>query len=512
MLERSRHIFSLARMTMHLKNFVRRLMSRSEQTALTRLFLITLNMFPVTRAFFLAKKGEITRPLQLLTFSTFWNKHALLLRERLADMDSVLKRPIALESSMENVKTLKPFNGNVLFAFHSLGAYDPSGYASRSVSMLNALKKTNINAYPVIRPGYPWDLAKHRDLPKVSYLEYQCAVFRLFPDSPATLHSPESKYIEVYADLICRYAAGKDISVLHAASNYLNGIAVAQAGSREGIMSVYELRGLWHLTRAFSDPEYMKTEHYSYIEKRELEACSSVDKVITLSEAMADWLTARGINREKITVVGNATFTPQCGSPELSGSTIRKKFGIPADAFVVGYLGSIVEYEGLDLLIHAHVDMPELSRPYLLIVGSGKVENSLKDLVKRLGSSDRVIFAGRAHANEVSSYYYAMDVVALPRKEHLLTRLVPAIKPFEVVAHGKPLMVSSALSDALRGTLPMQNYLVVDFTDRTSFSIALEQVKNTKTLIPPPTWEDRAQEVVSVYKQSMEHDQRCDVW
>jgi glycosyltransferase involved in cell wall biosynthesis len=459
----------------------------------------------MTRAFLLAKKGEIARPLRLLEFGTWWNRDASLLNERLADMDRVLKQPQARAHPIEQPRELKSFNGNALFAFHSLGAYDPSGYASRSVSMVNALQKANVNIYAVVRPGYPWDLANHRVSPRLDQLDYQGSVFGLFPDSPVTLHSPESRYIEVYADLICRQIEGKDISVLHAASNYLNGIAVARAGNRAGIKSVYELRGLWHLTRAFSDPDYAKTEHYRYVEKRELEACLLVDQVITLSDAMADWLEARGIAREKITVVGNAIFSPECESSGRSGCSVREKLGIPEGACVVGYLGSIVEYEGLDLLIYAHAAMPKISRPYLLIVGGGKVESALKDLAKRIGTSDRVIFSGRVTKNEVSSYYYAMDVVALPRKDDLLTRLVPAIKPFEVVAHNKPLLVSSALSNALRGTLPEEAYTVVDFADSQSFSIALEGVKNNLGHLPAPTWDDRAQEVINVYKKSSCH-------
>ena len=95
--------------------------------------------------------------------------------------------------------------------------------------------------------------------------------------------------------------------MIHAASNYLNGAAAAAAGRASGITTIYEVRGLWHLTRAFSEPGYDRTEHYRYCERREVAACAAVDHVITLSGGLRRWLIERGIPETKISVVGNAT-------------------------------------------------------------------------------------------------------------------------------------------------------------------------------------------------------------
>src|SRR5690606_29697370 len=104
-------------------------------------------------------------------------------------------------------------------------------------------------------------------------------------------------------------------------------------------------------------------------------------------------------------------------------------------------------------------------RPKVLIVGHGREESALKSLVLRLGLANYVIFSGRIPRSDVTEHYLAMDIIALPRKSHLLTRLVPAIKPYEVAAHRRPMFISDSLRMAIDGTLDESFYTVVDFDD-----------------------------------------------
>ncbi|WP_176442094.1 glycosyltransferase family 4 protein [Zobellella denitrificans] len=425
------------------------------------------------------------------------------LKLRLADMKSYLDNYHFTDiESREGKGICKPYNGNVVCVFHSCGAYDPSGYASRSSALIEALKHQGVNVHAVVRPGYPWDLPKHNFKLKCESKEYHGISFTFFPRSPVTLYSPESDYIDSYAEQLCNYAEAKDVSVFHAASNYLNGIAVAKAGRKLGVKSIYELRGLWHITKAFSVQGYESSEHYQYVEKRELEACIAVDHVVTLSEAMAEWLAEKGVCRNKISVVGNATFLPKQIDEDQVREKVRERYGIPFDAKVIGYLGSLVEYEGLDLLIQLHARTIEKKRPYLLIVGGGKQDISLKKLAKSLGAENRVIFTGRVDSKDVSAYYLAMDAVALPRKDHLLTRLVPAIKPFEVMAHNRPLLISRPLAQALGDTVPKSGYRVVDFEQAPCLFDVLSSVVYESNNNRVPTWQSRALELLNVYKKT----------
>jgi glycosyltransferase involved in cell wall biosynthesis len=460
-------------------------------------------LHPVLRAAREAKRGHIRSALAMLERASPRFAEAVRLRERLADMATFCE---AFDGgalpTVPRATVRAAFNHRVLFALHSCGAFDPSGYASRSVALISALKSRGVVPVITTRPGYPWDLAHHRDTPKSSDVEYRGLQFHLEPQPEATLRDPESRYIEAYASRLQALARAHQVSVIHAASNYLNGAAAAAAGQATGIPSIYELRGLWHLTRAFSEPGYDRTEHFHYCERRELAACAAVDHVITLSDGLRQWLVERGIAADKISIVGNAAHVPG-GSEhdrQQAALAVRERHRIPTSARVIGYLGAIVEYEGLDALIRAHARTPQTHRPFLLIVGGGKQEAALHHLVSELGTGRQVVYAGRVSPDEVPAHYAAMDAVMLPRRDHILTRLVPAIKPFEVLAHGRPLFVSPVLAQALADTLP-NGYHVLDLDSVGRLDRILDDLPQAGPAVQVPTWDDRAELMRACYQR-----------
>jgi glycosyltransferase involved in cell wall biosynthesis len=460
-----------------------------------------LSLHPETRAAALVQQGHLTAALTLLRCRKRLSDMGQRLLERTEDALGILSGPA--QAPPARMQPTLPFNGRVLFALHSCGAFDPSGYASRSVALISALVARGVMPIITIRPGYPWDLANHRNTPKCAEVHHGGLRFQLVPDADATIHRPESIYIDTYARHLIQLALAHDVSIIHAASNYLNGTAAAQAGRTLGITSIYEVRGLWHLTRAFGKPGYAKTEHYRYCEMREIAACQQVDHVITLSDGLRQWLIERSIAANKISVVGNAAHllpSVPCASV-LSGTAVRERLGIPASAKVIGYLGTLVEYEGLDILLYAHARTPEAHRPYLLFVGSGKHEVVLRKLAKTLGTRSKVIFAGRVSADQVSAHYAAMDALILPRRDDILTRLVPAIKPFEILAHGRILFVSPPLAQALGDTLP-DGYAVIDLESLDRLDSLLTADVAAQIDIAVPTWDDRAEEVLALYRRA----------
>ena len=123
-------------------------------------------------------------------------------------------------------------------------------------------------------------------------------------------------------------------------------------------------------------------------------------------------------------------------------------------------------------------------------------------MVSTLGTTSRVVFAGRVSPDEVPAHYAAMDAVVLPRRDDILTRLVPAIKPFEVLAHRRPLFVSAALAQALGDTLP-SGYRVLDIDTLDSLDRILDGGSGC-TQVRIPDWGDRADAVMALYRQISE--------
>ena len=179
---------------------------------------------------------------------------------------------------------------------------------------------------------------------------------------------------------------------------------------------------------------------------------------------------------------------------------MRRRHGIAQDAPVVGYLGSLVAYEGIDTLLRAHARTPPGRRPHVLIVGSGSHEKTLRRLARELGTLSKVVFAGHVTANLVASHFAAMDAVFLPRKDDQLTRLVPALKPFEALAQRRPVFVSPALAQALGSTL-LGGFHVLDLEAVDDLSTVLEQSDPVHLDAQVPTWDDRAHTLTRLYER-----------
>jgi len=98
-------------------------------------------------------------------------------------------------------------------------------------------------------------------------------------------------------------------------------------------------------------------------------------------------------------------FQPADGHPEL-----RARLGIPATAFVVGYVGHLRPEKNPTRLIDALalLDDPTV---HALVLGDGPERAAVEAAIERHGLADRVHLLG--HQDEPAGYYRAMDAFAL---------------------------------------------------------------------------------------------------
>ena len=122
---------------------------------------------------------------------------------------------------------------------------------------------------------------------------------------------------------------------------------------------------------------------------------------------------------------------------------------------MIGYIGSLVSYEGLDLLISS---LPWFNKARikfkLLIVGDGAYMEKLQDLTNNLGLTDLVLFTGRVPHEEVERYYSIVDIAPFPRLPPV-TEMVSPLKLFEAMAMEKAVIASDV--HALTEIVQMKN-------------------------------------------------------
>jgi PEP-CTERM/exosortase A-associated glycosyltransferase len=230
--------------------------------------------------------------------------------------------------------------------------------------------------------------------------------------------------------------------VIHAHSPVLNAIPALRAGRQFGIPVVYEVRALWE--DAAVDHGTARHGGLRYRLSRALEtyALRRADAVTTICEGLRREIIARGIAPDRITVIPNAVDVEAFKFGKEPDEELRAQLGLEGK-LLVGFVGSFYAYEGLDLLLGA---LPRIlaERPEIrvLLVGGGPQEEQLKDLARRLGVADKVIFAGRVAHAEVHRYYGLIDLLAYPRRSMRLTELVTPLKPLEAMAQGQLLVAS----------------------------------------------------------------------
>lgn len=99
----------------------------------------------------------------------------------------------------------------------------------------------------------------------------------------------------------------------------------------------------------------------------------------------------------------------------LDKKTLRKKYGIPVQGFVIGSVGRLHFIKNFDLLIKIFDAYKKHSSDdvYLAIVGNGPEEGNLKKLIFELGVVNNVFLIGNVAHKEVYEFYKMIDIFML---------------------------------------------------------------------------------------------------
>lgn len=273
-------------------------------------------------------------------------------------------------------------------------------------------------------------------------------------------------------------------SILHAQSDFFNALIIDVVGKAYGIPTVYESRGFWEeswLSRTITANQWgEKAESlfsmyglpaaYTLRKHAEEVARLQPDHVFTLAEVMRDHIltSADGlIPGDGVSIVPNAVeaenFPVQAPNDDL-----KREIGIPDDAVVIGYISSIVEYEGIDTLLDAyHMARAHTGRSIcLLLVGDGDYLPTLKAHAESQGIQD-VFFTGRVPHEQVLDYYGLIDLFVVPRKASQVSDLVTPLKPFEAFSTGRAVVLSDvgALKEIARQSDAVELFRAGDAED-----------------------------------------------
>lgn len=176
-------------------------------------------------------------------------------------------------------------------------------------------------------------------------------------------------------------------------------------------------------------------------EKRNLSLASAI---ITVSDAMKDYLIARGADPLKVYVIRNAADKEMF---RAIGPSNNKK---PDSEIILGHVSSFANWYRIDILIRAFALVNKIyPKARLFIIGDGPSRNKLEILVGKLDISDSIIFMGKKPQNE------ALDILAGQVDIAISTNISwygSPTKIFEYGMLGKPVIAfrTRAISEVIR--------------------------------------------------------------
>jgi glycosyltransferase involved in cell wall biosynthesis len=358
---------------------------------------------------------------------------------------ALLREGLTLPSLKRDVNYSPTPNTGLYFLHNSL-PWDSQGYATRSHSIIKSLNSRGWKISGITRLGYPFD--RHTNTPAsqipdiseidgVTYYRMGRKIGRI---------SNTASFLIAYANKAADFVSQLKPSVIHSASNSWNGLVANHLAREFGLPSVYEVRGLWEVTARSRNAGYEFTARHRLQVRLETQAALEADQVFALTNALKQELIRRGVDGEKITLLPNCVDADRF-EPRIRDTELEEQLGFGGKT-VIGYVGSLLDYEGLDLLIQA-TDVLKSKRDdfRVLIVGSGAAHERLVALTDELNLNSLIKFTGRVPHAEVEKYYSLIDVAPFPRLALPVCEMVSPLKPFEAMAMEKACVVSSV--DAL---------------------------------------------------------------
>jgi glycogen(starch) synthase len=252
--------------------------------------------------------------------------------------------------------------------------------------------------------------------------------FRTAPAGGALERVPLFGAVSLIARRLRKVAQLTRPDLLHAHSPAENALAALGVGRRLGLPVVFEVHAGW------GEPESGLRRQLA--RAVETYAARRADAVTTSSEGLRAQLEAGGVRRARLTVVPNAVDLRRFPAAQPRDAALARRLGL-GDGPVLGFVGALHPYEGLDLLLAA---MPALlrARPglQLLLAGRGPQQDWLKARALRLGLGNSVVFAGHAALERSAALHALIDVLVFPRLPLRQAELVPDGGLLEAMARG----------------------------------------------------------------------------
>lgn len=147
-------------------------------------------------------------------------------------------------------------------------------------------------------------------------------------------------------------------------------------------------------------------------------------RALPVTQVLGDIMIGRGVSEDRIRVVPNGIV--------LNRFPPRRGGGADHTAIVLGFVGFVRDWHGLDMVIAALAEDAHSQNVSLAIVGDGPVRAQLEEQASALGIAHRVRFSGLVPQNQVAGRVMEFDIALQPG----VTPYASPLKIFDYMAAG----------------------------------------------------------------------------
>lgn len=317
----------------------------------------------------------------------------------------------------------------IVCILHGSAPLQSGGYAIRAHGILHALRERGVNVVAVTRPGFGMD----DDGSAVD--THDGVEYHRLPDTGVPRDLGEAQHMMSFIEPYERFLREQGATKVHVRSTYLIALPAIIAAHRLGLKVVYEVSGLWELVYSDREKSESLLRRSPFATFGEILAVCHADQVIVMNDAVRELSILRGADPARMRVAPNAVDVAQFApAPSVDGE---------ADELTVGYVGSFVDYEGIDKIVKAASELKERGfKTRFRLVGDGQRRPVIEQLVEKYAVGDIVTLTGRVPHAQVVDEYRNLDILVYPRKNTGATSTVTPLKPFEALAMEKAIVVS----------------------------------------------------------------------
>ena len=201
----------------------------------------------------------------------------------------------------------------------------------------------------------------------------------------------------------------------------------------------------------------------------------AADRVLPVTQVLADIVANAGVSKEKIEVIHNGVDLKKFS--DLEHKNIVRKPGLGKhgldnigleNKLVLGFTGFIREWHKLDKVVDVVAASNGHDR-HLLIVGDGPARQAIETRARKLGVSDCVTITGIVHRDKIADYVSSFDIALQPD----VVEYASPLKMFEYLALARAIIAPD--SPNIREILTHdKNALLFDPSDPDAFVHSIE--------------------------------------